>query len=271
MQKKNFGFTLMELLIIVALIAIVATAFLVLLNPMQQINKARDSQKKSDLDLLKKTFEDYYNDKSCYPRINEVCYNAKPVYASTEAITCNICGNKTAPPNFANFSPYLPHLPCDSQSPIKDYLYQVDEIACPKWYRIYSELYNKDDSAINDLTCDGESCGPKPNFGYNFGVSSPNTDLERSNAFNCFDQSGACNSCGTISTCEDPDVAPGCQIYKKFYPSYSSCCEDNNLCGGVYYCTYSVTGECIRCGYNSSECNDTGKCVPLSLRRNRCP
>ncbi|PIP14675.1 hypothetical protein COX47_03920 [Candidatus Roizmanbacteria bacterium CG23_combo_of_CG06-09_8_20_14_all_35_49] len=68
------GFTLMELLIVIAIIAILATIAIVLLNPMQQISKAQDGRRKNDLATFQKVLEDYYNDKGCYPRPNEVCY-----------------------------------------------------------------------------------------------------------------------------------------------------------------------------------------------------
>lgn len=71
MPKK--AFTLMELLIIIALIAIIATVVLILLNPWQQIAKAQDSRRKNDLATFRKVLEDYYNDKGCYPKPNEVC------------------------------------------------------------------------------------------------------------------------------------------------------------------------------------------------------
>lgn len=272
--KKKSGFTLMELLIIVALIAIIATAMIILLNPMQQINKARDAQTKSNLSTLKKAFEDYYNDKSCYPKPNEVCYNAKAQYAPLEAIICNICGNQSAPPNFANFSPYLSHLPCDPRSPTRNYLYQVDDVTCPKWYRVYSELDNKTDQIIDDLACSGESCGPPPNYGFDYGVTSPNIDLQRTVLFLCFDTNGACNACGggTYESCNDPALSPGCQTYKKFYPSYIACCEENSICTATYYCKYAITSECIACGYSNGDCIATGKCkLPIQTKRGSCP
>lgn len=265
---KNPGFTLMELMIIVSLIAIIATAVLILFNPLQQINKARDSKRKSELNALKKTFEDFYNDKSCYPQPSEVCYNAKSEYAPSEAITCNICGNNASSPSL---SPYIEKLPCDPISPTKNYLYQVDDLTCPKWFRLYSELSSKSDLIINEIECDEESCGPKPFFGYDLGVASPNIDLERATTFVCYAQEHTCNNCGSYERCNDPNLARGCQLYKKFYSSYSSCCQDNNICVNTYYCTYIVTSECIQCGYNGSECNATGKCKAGTVKRGACP
>lgn len=256
--KKNSGFTLLELLIVVALIAIIATAFLILFNPMQQIFKAQDSKKKSELNVLKNSFEDYYNDKNCYPKPNEVCYDAKDTYALLEAITCNICGSQTSPLNYSNISPYIKSLPCDPKSPASNYLYQVDSLTCPKWFKVYSELGYKNDPIIKDLGCTTESCGPKPNYGYDFGVASPNIDLEKTSSFYCFNNGRNCNSCG--SSYEACNTRYSCQSYKKFYPSYGACCGDNNICPNTYFCTYIVTGTCIECGSSSNECISTGKC-----------
>src|SRR3989338_10917036 len=121
------GFSLLEILITVTLLIILSIALLVSLNPWTQINKGWDSKRKSELTQLNKVFEDYYNDKNCYPKPNEVCYN------NTGSTTCNICGNETVPPNFSNFSPYLAHLPCDPQQPTKKYTYQTDGSSCSNW------------------------------------------------------------------------------------------------------------------------------------------
>ena len=53
------GFTLIELLIVIAIIAILATAVILLLNPAQLLAQARDSQRISDLDALRKAIAVY--------------------------------------------------------------------------------------------------------------------------------------------------------------------------------------------------------------------
>lgn len=263
--KKNSGFTLLEILIVVSLLAVIGAAIIIFLNPLQQINKAKDSKKKSDLNVLKKSFEDYYNDKNCYPTLEEVCYNPRSEYAPNEAKTCNICGNNPSSPSF---TPYLATLPCDPESPKKEFLYQVDDLTCPKWFKVYSELGYKIDPVINDLGCSAESCGPQPDYGYDFGVSSPNTDLEKSTKYYCYANEDTCNGCGSYSACI---ISTGCQDHKMFYPNYSSCCTENNVCSGVYYCTYIVTSECIECGHNGSECIATGKCMSGTIKKDSCP
>lgn len=157
-----------------------------------QIDKARDAQRKDHLNRLKISFEDFYNDKKCYPKPSEVCYN------DTGGTTCNICGKESISPSF---SPYLSHLPCDPSQPAKIYLYQVDSISCPKWYRVYAVLANTSDPVIAEIGCQN-GCGPTDDKNYNYGVTSPNTGLEKNvlDQYACF-PSGCVYCCGGVD-CE---------------------------------------------------------------------
>ena len=51
-NRKN-GFTLLELLIVIAIIAILSVALVIVLNPAETLKKARDAQRISDLSTLK--------------------------------------------------------------------------------------------------------------------------------------------------------------------------------------------------------------------------
>ena len=51
-QRKTFGFTLIELIIVMALWGILATIIMVAVNPGKRINQAKDSQVKSDLQQI---------------------------------------------------------------------------------------------------------------------------------------------------------------------------------------------------------------------------
>jgi prepilin-type N-terminal cleavage/methylation domain-containing protein len=67
-QKKiNKGFTLVELLIAVSLIAILTGVMLAVLNPRGIQAKARDAQRASDLAKVKVALESYYADNRAYP------------------------------------------------------------------------------------------------------------------------------------------------------------------------------------------------------------
>ena len=52
-KNKESGFTLLELLIVIAIIAILSVALVIVLNPAETLRKARDAQRISDLSTLK--------------------------------------------------------------------------------------------------------------------------------------------------------------------------------------------------------------------------
>lgn len=194
------SFTLMEILIVVAILIILSTIGLVALNPKRQIEKTWDSKRKAELSSLKKTLEDWYNDHNRYPINTEICYDG---FSSDN--TCHLCGSNTTSPDL---SPYLSRLPCDPQSPAKEYLYQVDSVTSPTWFRIYTKLFSSAylDHDIIDVGC-SSGCGPGPSYIYNYGVSSPNIDLEGQPACpgdlwcRTYSLPGNCNHCGDLATC----------------------------------------------------------------------
>ena len=54
------GFTLIELLVVITLIGILAVAVLSALNPIEQINKARDAGKRADSSQLLEALDRYF-------------------------------------------------------------------------------------------------------------------------------------------------------------------------------------------------------------------
>jgi len=61
------GFTLVELLIVIALIAILSVAVLATINPIEQTNKARDAKYKNDAAEVLGAYERYYASQNVYP------------------------------------------------------------------------------------------------------------------------------------------------------------------------------------------------------------
>jgi four helix bundle suffix protein len=226
------SFTLMEILIFIALIALLATALLVLLNPKKQIEKAWDGKRKKELNTLQKVFEDWYNDKNCYPKPQEICYQ---VISETEGY---ICGNENSSPNF---SPYLNKIPCDPQHPSRKYLYQVDNSQCPSGYKIYallSELPNN--GAYNYLVSAGNvdsstayptlipqptSITPTPTriSTPTISITQPLCPADPTSKY-CF-KYDICNNCGSFSSCQQPN---SCNLPLQLY-SNSTCSQPCRL------------------------------------------
>lgn len=66
--SKNIpGFTLIELLIAIAIIGVLASSVIMIMNPVAQFAKARDAQRKNDLEQIRNALDTYYNDYNKYP------------------------------------------------------------------------------------------------------------------------------------------------------------------------------------------------------------
>lgn len=213
-QKNTNAFTLLELLMVIALISLLAIATLMLLNPMNIYNHALDTRKKADLSKFKKALEEYYTDKSCYPPPVKVCYSGadNPNLFGT---TCYICGTEPGTPSLA---PYLDELPCDPNHSKMKYFYVVDNAACPKKYKIYAKFNVDEDIDSIKVGCAMSGCGPTPGSttGYDYGESSPNVSLDTARYYYCLTTGDpkTCDNCGT---------------------TYDQCVDNpNGACGDIY-------------------------------------
>ena len=61
------GFTLIELLIVIAVLGILAVAVLSAINPIEQINRSRDTGSRSDSEQLVSAVDRYYASRGYYP------------------------------------------------------------------------------------------------------------------------------------------------------------------------------------------------------------
>jgi len=123
-QARSIGFTLVELLIVTAVIAILMIGAIV--TYLSSINKSYDAIRKRDLNNIKVAFEHYFSDHDCYPPVS-------------------ILNNCDGP----ELKPYLDKIPCDPQTKLP-YSLKLDTVAgCAQKYFITSDLFNNNDPAIN--------------------------------------------------------------------------------------------------------------------------
>jgi prepilin-type N-terminal cleavage/methylation domain-containing protein len=123
--KNKKGFTLAEIIVVMAIIAIFGTMMIAVFNSIGITNKARDAQRKEDLKKIKVAFEEYFNDKGYYP----------PDVDSWN-IASN-CGKNV-------FSPYLNSWPCGPG----DVTYKILVESSSNKFRAITNLENRKDKDI---------------------------------------------------------------------------------------------------------------------------
>ncbi len=83
---KNKGFTLIELLIVITLLGILAVAVLSAINPVEQMNRSRDTATRSDAEQLINAIDRYYATVGYYPWMaNAASENTKLNWTKIEA------------------------------------------------------------------------------------------------------------------------------------------------------------------------------------------
>jgi general secretion pathway protein G len=118
--KKQGGFTLLELLIVIVIIGILA--LLIIPNITSAPKKARDTQRKTDLKAIQKGLEEYFVSNNAYPQ------QAVAAVAST-ALAGDAAGTATSGPLTSGTSPILKKVPVDPKTPAADpfqYAYRSD-------------------------------------------------------------------------------------------------------------------------------------------------
>ena len=86
-MKTKKGFTLLELLIVIGILAVLSTTIILVINPAQLLKKARDSQRISDLNTMKTAIA-YYITETSSPSIGNI-YTANTYADIAGAICCS--------------------------------------------------------------------------------------------------------------------------------------------------------------------------------------
>ena len=142
-MRLKKGFTLIELLVVISIIGMLTALIMVNFNAARE--RARDVQRKSDMDQIKKALRMYYNDYDGYPE-HDADGSDNILGCGTEGTApCSWDGDWTA--GSANMV-YMKILPNDPLAPDQRYRYQVR--AVDQDFCLWAELENRSDGDIAD-------------------------------------------------------------------------------------------------------------------------
>lgn len=182
-MKKLFtsrGFTLLELIIVIGVLAILSLLVLMVVNPLEQFRKANDARRKDDLSQIQRGLEQYYQDNGAYPTGYQANVGGQVVSEITNP-------QLTPIPWGGSWSPYMNVIPNDPSSN-RTYVY----VSTGQKYWLYTSLErggkdvqackSTDNSCQIDPFSSSCQCGNVPVNVYcggtnvcTYGVSSPNT------------------------------------------------------------------------------------------------
>ena len=156
LKKSSTGFSLIELLVVVAILALLLIALF--LAVQLQLMRSRDAVRKGHLEKIKIAFENYYNDNECYPP-TDIFFNGG---TEPDSALCD----KPLP----ELEGYLDTVPCDPDTK-KPYTYlTLEGGAICDGYRLYSKLENENDQGIPRVGCTKDGCGSFTDVNYGVAV-----------------------------------------------------------------------------------------------------
>ncbi len=97
--KNQAAFTMIELLIVIAILGILAVAVLAAINPIEQINRGRDTGSRSDAEQLVSAIDRYYAYKGYYAWVNNPNDTATQGWLAVDSLTAWQDNSTPAPCN----------------------------------------------------------------------------------------------------------------------------------------------------------------------------
>lgn len=128
LKINNGGFTLIELIVVVAILSVLITMILVTINPVRQLEKAKDAQRQHDIFQIRNALDTYYNDNNHYPLPTGTW--GFPFGSEFNSGSTVYLQKTPQDPDFSNGG--------DS------YIYQVDGSSSPQWNVLYAKLSSAD-------------------------------------------------------------------------------------------------------------------------------
>lgn len=149
-NKDAKGFTLIELITVVAIISILSAIVLVVINPTSILGNSKDARRKSDLKQIGNALQLYYNDNDRFPNCS-----------SAVTPLCNVTTNNWVPVTGLGLSPNyartIPSTPDASWQASYEYMEPGALVGCQdnQAYAIRARLTGNETG--NHRWCDGTS------------------------------------------------------------------------------------------------------------------
>jgi len=138
----NRGFTLIELVIATSLILLFLTATVLIVHPVEQLKKARDNKRISDLSLIDRAITEYKIDYGYYPDTADTLRTSTTLPQGNTSLTSSTSGWIKQ-----NLSAYTTKLPID---PKNDEIYFYKYIQNGFTYELNAKLEYYFEQAISD-------------------------------------------------------------------------------------------------------------------------
>ncbi len=110
-KSASKGFTLLEILLVVGIIAILAGIVIVAINPSKQLATVRNTERKSDIKQINNAITQFYIDNAYYPASTTITTTLKEICDTGTATSSATCGDLV---NLTELVPtYLVAIPVD--------------------------------------------------------------------------------------------------------------------------------------------------------------
>lgn len=211
---RQAGFTLVELLITLTIIVLLALMAVGAINPGALIGRGNDARRKKDIGRIKTSFEEYFNDRNCYPDqalVDQLMNQAN-------------CNSGTI---FSQLSPW----PCDPVSRLPYFIVVEPDTGCPNWFKLFTKLDNLKDTDIpsgwtTGINRVGNGVVVYGQDEVNYGGSSTNVSwYDRSTGVGC--NASLCSVISGGGTCQPTD---SCSFAKGEACYYSFSGPNGNEC-----------------------------------------
>jgi type II secretion system protein G len=148
-QESTLGFTLLELLVVIAVIGLLSSIIIVSMNSTR--GKARDARRKGDLKQIQTALEMYYNENNAYP----------PSTCSISSWTCWKDGSGDFPTAIRKYIAKLPSDPKEYDISCyrpNSHFYVYSQTNSGQGYVLTGALENVSDPVVRDVRVVGSNC-----------------------------------------------------------------------------------------------------------------